>query len=367
MKEAQEQRPMFSHLKRISMKQRLLICLMFVLFQPVWSTACVFGFHSWSMAVMQKGDKSPTFLTYTAEEDTTVNGFAYFCIVDNNQIPGERPSQLPYGYRMANKKIYIYDFDSHEETVGFDFNLSVGDHFATYNGMQWEVLSAKDTLVNVSECGLGECVSKRLLSVQTLDGTMTDLWLEDFGSFANHFMIKSMETVVLSQTLWMDYGRGCYLAREISADPFYAHVSKWIENDEEEDCSVGMYDVFSQYSYENGNLLLENDVMAYGHRFYSCFYRDGDDLYRVNFFEMGPDLECPLSLKKDTFMFVGVPSPTSGKYTLHVDNDTYSTGVRPVVSSSKAPHCIYDAQGRQLPAKPRRGLYIQDGVKCIAK
>lgn len=319
------------------------------------------------MAVMQIGDERPTFLTYTAEEDTMVNGFAYFYIVDNNQIPGERPTKLPYGYRMADRKIYIYDFDTHKETVGLDFTLSAGDHFTTYNGMQWEVLSAKDTLVNVSECGLGESVPKRLLTVRTLDGTMTDQWLEDFGSFANHFMIKSLENVSLSQTLWMDYDRGCYLAREISADPFYAHASKWMENDEEGDYSKGMYDVLSQYRYENGTLLLEDDVMSFGHRFYSCFYRDGDDFYRVNFEEMGPYFDCPLSLKKDTMAFAGVPAPASGAYTLHIDDLTYSTGVRPVISSSKAPHRIYDTQGRQLPAKPRRGIYIQDGVKRVAE
>ena len=268
---------------------------------------------------------------------------------------------------MADKKIYIYNFDTHKEAVGFDFTLSAGDHFTTYNGMQWEVLSAKDTLVNVSFCGLGESVSKRLLSVRTLDGTMADQWLEDFGSFANHFMIRSLDNVVLSQTLWMEYDDGEYLAREISADPFYAHASKWIENDEEGDYSTGMYDVFSQYSYKDGKLLLEDDVMTYGHRFYSCFYRDGDDFYRVDFEEMGPDYDCPLSLKKDTFTFVGVPVPASGAYTLHVDNDTYSTGIRSAIASPKSKGRIYDTQGRQLPVKPKRGLYILDGVKYNAR
>ena len=315
------------------------------------------------MAVMQKGDTQPTFLTYAASEDTEVDSVAYFTIWDYDYKPGEHPTKLPYGYRMADKKIYIYNFDTHKEAVGFDFTLSAGDHFTTYNGMQWEVLSAKDTLVNVSFCGLGESVSKRLLSVRTLDGTMADQWLEDFGSFANHFMIRSLDNVVLSQTLWMEYDDGEYLAREISADPFYAHASKWIENDEDGDYNKGMYDVFSQYSYEDGNLLLEDDVMAFGHRFYSCFYRDGDDFYRVDFEEMGPDYECPLSLKKDTFTFVGVPAPVSGAYMLHVDGDTYSTGIRRAVVSPKHTQHIYDVQGRQLPTKPKRGIYILDGVK----
>ncbi len=35
--------------------------------------------------------------------------------------------------------------------------------------------------------------------------------------------------------------------------------------------------------------------------------------------------------------------------------------------SPQSSHRIYDAQGRQLPAKPKRGLYIQDGVKYNAR
>lgn len=349
------------------MKQRLLICLIVTLLQPVWSATNASEFNRWAMAVMKEGDAKPTTLTYFAIEDTVVNGVSYFSIEDDNYLPGGQPMRLPYGYRMADKKIYIYDFDSHEETIGFDFNLSVGDHFATYNGMQWKIEAVRDTLVNVSFCGWGDNVSKRLLCVRTLDGTMTDQWLEDFGSFANHFMIRSMENVLFSHTLWMEYGYGEYLARDISADPFYAHASKWMENDEDVGDGVSPHDTYTVFSYGDGILSLVKEVVTYGHRFYTCFFRSGDNIYSDGSEEMDPLMDCPLSLKIDSLQFVGVPSPTSGKYTLHVDNDTYSTGVRPVVSSSKEPHRIYDAQGRQLPAKPERGLYIQDGVKCIAK
>lgn len=345
------------------MKQRLLICFLLVAIQSVWFSASAWNVHWWSMAVMQKGDTKPAFLMYCAAEDTVVNGVAYFSVDDYNYLPGERPSKLPYGYRMADKKIYIYNFDSKKEVVAMDFTLSVGDHFTTYNGMQWEVEAVKDTLVNVSFCGWGDSVSKRLLRVRTLDGTMTDQWLEDFGSFANHFMIRSMENVVFSHTLWMEYGYGEYLARDISADPFYAHASKWMENDEDVGDAADEYDIFSTFNYKNGTLSLVNKMVTFGHRFYSCFYRDCDNFYRLNMEEMSPNLACPLSEKIDTITFDGVPAPITGQYTLHVGDDTYSTGIRPVMRSPQSSHRIYDAQGRQLPAKPKRGLYIQDGVK----
>lgn len=351
------------------MKKRLFIGWIIALLYPVCSAASPWDNHWWRMAVMQNGDERPVLLLYSAAEDTTVNGQGYLRIEDDSYLPGREadyPIKLPYGYRIADKKIYIYDFDHHKEVVGFDFTLSFGDHFATFNGMQWEVVGVKDTLVNISTRGIGESVSKRLLVVRTLDGKKTDQWLEDFGSFTNHLMVRSLDNVKISHMLWMMYETGGFLAREISADPFYAHVSKWIDNDEDVgDGKVG--ETFSTFSYGNGTLSLVNERVAYGHRFYSCFYRDGDSLYRVCSEEMEHPAACPLSLKIDTFKLTGVPAPVSGAYTLHVDGDTYSTGIRPAISSPKAMHCIFDIQGRQLPGKPKRGIYIQDGVKYNAK
>ena len=351
------------------MKQRLLISLFVVFLCPVLSMASAWDRHWWRMAVMQNGDVSPALLLYFAVEDTTVNGVGYFRIEDDSYLPGREadyPIKLPYGYRMADRKIYIYDFDNHKETVGFDFNLSVGDRFTTYNGMQWEVLGAKDTLVNISTWGTGENVSKRLLTVRTLDGKKTDQWLEDFGSFTSRLMIRNLDNVKLSHTLWMVY-TDKMLVRDISADPFYAHASKRLDNDE--DVGDGdVYDIYSTFSYEEGVLSLVNEQVTYGHRFYSCFYREGDELYRIGSEEIGPALECALSLKIDSFTFAGVPAPASGAYTLHVDNDTYSTGIRPAIVSPKhTKRYIYDLQGRQLPAKPKTGLYIMDGVKYNAR
>lgn len=342
------------------MKQRSLICFLLVAIQAVWFSASAWNAHWWSMAVMQKGDTKPAFLMYCAAEDTVVNGVAYFSVDDYNYLPGERPSKLPYGYRMADKKIYIYNFDSKQETVAMDFTLSVGDHFTTYNGMQWEVEAVKDTLVNVSFCGWGDSVSKRLLRVRTLDGTMTDQWLEDFGSFANHFMIRSMENVLFSHTLWMEYGYGEYLARDISADPFYSHDSGWLDSRSDEGEEAATVRCF----LENGNVVFENVYWAWEHRDYSCFYRKGDDIYDLYGWELAPHVDDgELAMRKDSFTFKGVPVPASGAYTLHVVDDSYSTGIRPVMRSPQSSHRIYDAQGRQLPAKPKRGLYILDGVK----
>ena len=46
---------------------------------------------------------------------------------------------------------------------------------------------------------------------------------------------------------------------------------------------------------------------------------------------------------------------------------TYSTGIHSAIASHKSTGRIYDTQGRQLPAKPKRGIYILDGMKYNAR
>lgn len=97
-------------------------------------------------------------------------------------------------------------------------------------------------------------MSKRLLKVSTVDGELTDQWLEDFGSFTNHFMIKSMADIKYSQTLWMEYENGEYLAREINADPLFAHDSGWMD-------SSHLNSELNEYikcTYENGCVVFED-------------------------------------------------------------------------------------------------------------
>lgn len=344
------------------MKRNIILYIFFVVVCSLCSVE-TYG-HWWRMVVKGKGQDSLTFLRYNSTSCEAENGMKYYRITDLNFFNQEAGRytdiQSKYGYRFADKKIYIYDFDSKTETVAFDFNLSVGNHFTTFNGMQWEVEAVKDTLVNVSECGLGECVSRRLLKVKALDGIITDQWLEDFGSFANHFMIRNMENVDFSHTLWMDYGDGEYLARQIWADPFYAHDSGWMNAHHD-----GTVDnVFARCYYDNGNVVYENIQWAWEHREYTCFYRKGNDIYRVDSEELSPMVdEGESALRKDSFSFVGLPVSESGNYTLHVGDDAYSTGVGRLVVSDKHAHGIFDMQGRPLPSKPTNGVYIMDGKK----
>lgn len=258
--------------------------------------------HNWAIAVLRKGAINPAIVEYHSIVEMAGNGIKYHRIFDDGfrfRKESYNPIKLQYGYRLADKQIYIYDFDSQKESLAFDFNLSVGDQFTTFNGIEWVVDEVKDTLVNISFCGKGECVLKRLLAVRTLDGTMTDQWLEDFGSFYNHFMIKSL--------WWWD------------------------------------------------------------HRDYTCFYRKGDDIYKLYSWEFEPHVESGASsLQKDVIIFENLPTPSSCQYTLHIDNDEYPTSIRNVTMHPVTSKGIYDMQGRQQTKHPVQGVYVEEGKKKFA-
>lgn len=322
--------------------------------------------HHWAMAFIENGNEKPTITEYHSVLEKADNEMEYYRIFDDGHCVGDEaynPVKLQYGYRWADKQMYIYDFESNKENIAFDFNLSEGDHFTTINGIEWEVVMVKDTLVNMSFCGKEECVTKRLLTVKTLDGTQYDQWLEDFGSFSSHFMINSMEDVEYSQTLWMEYGMGEYIAREISTDPIYTHDSGWLDGAFE--ASVMPYTVCT---YSDGQLTIEDVQWWYEHRDYSCFYREGDSIYRVYCWELEPHVDLGNSaLRRNVITFNGLPAPGSGKYTVYVDDNEFTTSMGNIKAASQYSGYTYDLQGREIKSRAAKGIYIKEGKKVYVK
>ena len=321
----------------------------------------------WAMAIVEKGTEKPVIAEYYSMAEKADNGMEYHRIYDDSwRFRGEtyNPVKLQYGYRLTDKQIFIYDFESQKETLAFDFTLSADDQFTTFNGMEWKVESVKDTLVNISECGKGESVSRRLLTVKTLDGKLSDQWLEGFGSFTNHFMINSIENMEYTQALWMKYEYGEYLAREIGTDPFFAHDSGWMD---------GHYDgaesePFVRCTIKDGQLVLEDVKQRYEGRFYSCFYRNGDDISKIYGWESEPHIDSgSLAMRSDVITFKGLPTPSCGKYIVHVDGDAYTASVSSISVSTQPAIGLYDLQGRKLQELPPTGIYIRNGQKIYMK
>ena len=320
--------------------------------------------HQWAIAIKEKGSDNPTIMEYHSVAETAGNDVEYHRIVDDSyrfRKETYNPVKLRYGYRLADRQIYIYDYESQKEALAFDFNLC----FTTYNGMEWRIEAVKDTLVNISFCGQGENMSKRLLSVRTPDGEWSDQWLEDFGSFTNHFMINSMDQVEWSQTLWMEYKMGEYLAREINSDPFFAHDSGWMDGVYSEDESTEQMKCY----YENGQVVFETVLCCYEHRDYSCFYRNGDNINRLFNWELRPHVDSGTSaMRKDVIVFEGLPKPVNRNYSIIIGDAKYSTNISNVIMSHQHPQSpLFDLQGRRIQEPHQQGIYIKDGKKVVVR
>lgn len=270
---------------------------------------------------------------------------------------------LQYGYRMADRKIFIYDYANDKENLAFDFTLSAGEHFTTFNGTEWIVEEVRDTLVNISYMAEGEPSVKTLMTVRSADGVYTDQWLEDFGSFTNHFMIKSMEEMKNSHTLWMSLDYGYDIVREIHADPFFTHYSPW-DGKELEDPTNDYVDYF----YEDGILTVEDLRWRTYNNEYYCYYRVGDDIYNAFKWDVTGWSFMIVLKRKDTTIFRGIPEPQSGCYTIHFsleEEPGESLLITLPAKNAVENSSVYDLQGRKLESTPSQGLYIQNGRKVM--
>lgn len=334
-------------------------------------TACTMEIHAenlsiqhWAILTMGADEAEPTVAEYSGVPEKNSKGVFYQRI-----IKGYAGDKLPYGYRISGNDIYIYDFENDKETTAFDFNLKEGGKFTTFNGMEWEVVSVKDTLVTTFESfwKIGEPVSKRLLNVQTLDGKYTDQWLEGFGSLTNHFMINGIEDTKYSQTLFMEYDEdGTCIARDINADPFFTHDTGWMGK-EREWKEAESRPLTSCY-FKDGKVMFEDIKLCWEYRRYSCFYRKGDEIRRIFSRELKPIIDGGnYGYKKDCITFAGLPAPSSGEYRIHIDEQEYSTGISPINREAQTVSGEYDLQGRRLPAQPSAGIYVKKGKKVLGK
>ena len=308
--------------------------------------------NSWAMVAVEDNKNWLSFSEFHCLPEKGANNMDYYRIYDESfRIRQEQsnPIKLQYGYRLSDKQIFIYDFDTNIEKPAFDFTLSAGDHFITYNGIEWVVKEAKDTIMNNSYEGKGDNCTKRLLKVQSIDGYFSDQWLEDFGSFANHFMILPMDALMHTQTLWMEYGEGCYLAREISSDPIYAHDS----GKPQKAYGPSHNDEHVSVVYENGTLTVEEEGWHSPNRQYSCFYRMGDDLYCTYRWDLNPaEMMDYVVWHNSRAYYWGLPTPESGQYNIHLSTKDIPSGVSykysAAIYESKSAHVHYGLDGRMI-------------------
>lgn len=325
---------------------------------------------SWGMASMEKDNPVPTILEYHAYPEQGAKGILYQRIYDESYIVRQEfhnPIPLQYGFRMSDRKMWVYDFNVDEERLAFDFTLSAGDRFTTYNGMEWELVEAADTIVKLINDGEEELSTKRLLKVRSADGLLSDCWLEGFGSFSNHLMIMPMDGMSQVYTLWMEDEEGRCMARELSADPLFTHDSGLFVQDP----SIRQLENYVSCTYQDGILTVEDLRWRAPNHEFSCFYRVGDELFCAYVWNLKPSTESDVVFKrKDLAHYAGLPIPYSGEYKIHFSMyEKPAEGLLTGQGSSvgrderQKAQSVYDLKGVLQPRPLSKGIYIENGRK----
>ena len=115
-------------------------------------------------------------------------------------------------------------------------------------------------------------------------------------------------------------------------------------------------------------MVFQSIAWRWPHREYTCFYRDGDDIYRLYSCELSPHVDGgTYAYRKDVITFQGLPAPASGCYNIHIGGDNYTTGISHTGTPVQAKGAFYNLQGQRLWQKPKKGMFIKDGRKIFIK
>lgn len=194
--------------------------------------------YAWAIATSDQEQQEVNIAKYVTRQEVVAEGKTCHRILvfNKSHVPGNAEDmflQTRYGFREEGRKVFVYDFETGQERVALDYTLAPGDPFTTYNGENWVITAARDTLIkDYGFSAQGYEKEHRLLEVRNTADGRTDTWLEGFGSFAHHLLIE--QPAAGSLLLWVfdeSPGEGTehYIAREISADPLFAHDTGWME------------------------------------------------------------------------------------------------------------------------------------------
>ena len=142
------------------------------------------------------GIKMETYWSYCTKASNDKSYFRWFDeVIDfhSNEPFSYNPKPLPYGYRYDNEKMYVYNFLTDEESVAYDFTLQPGEQFTTPDGISWEVAERRKELFESMWDPEYHAPDFRnelvVLSLKSMDGTMTDEWVQYVGSI--HYPIQT--------------------------------------------------------------------------------------------------------------------------------------------------------------------------------
>lgn len=328
--------------------------------------------HEWQMATLntQTGAlKTTLYFTRSVEAE---NGNIYQRIYDMMGSEQDRACSLTrYGFAHRGKRVYMYDFETKQESVCMDYSLQVGDCFTAHNGERWEAVATRDTLVEDFELDTKvHSAQHRLLVMRNVDDGRMDTWLEGFGSFSNHLLLEKVADGIRSYLLWVytdamadgsSTDENYYIVNEFSDDPLFGHDTGWLNAD-----YTVTEETPSEVTYEDGRLTITDAQYRWPSRYYWLFLRNGDDVHQQSGTELQPYIDGgDREGYTDRICLTGLPLPTSGKYTVHLNYKDISTGIEAPCSDGQAQETIHNVKGHRLKAAPEHGIYIKNGRKWV--
>ena len=314
----------------------------------------------------EEGVKLKVYLSF---DDIASNGKHYYRWWTGNFLHSFFPEDLspyndvealPYGYRFDDEKMYVYNYLTEEESLAYDFTLQPGEQFTTPNGICWKVVGRRTEVFESAYDHYPDYRNEHVvLSLQSLDGTMTDEWVQYIGSLHYPIQTWGRKDVKLSRTAFFNFG-ACddkLVYFDFAEDPLYGQYV---------DVEPGPYahtELTRDYSVIVGkdSLNIAINYYTWFTRHYCYTYRNGNTL-DIKSVELGPYLDGGTGSPSFGLTFSGAPSYDN--YTIVYNGEMLHTSIG-MPQETKAINPFYDLSGRPLSTPPAKGVFIQDGQKVM--
>ena len=135
------------------------------------------SYQSCSMAFVENGVAEAKEVNFVSTEGQSaeVNGKVYK-IIDASEV-----GLGTLYFRQEGKRAFRLDAEQKTEVACYDFELKKGESFTAPDGIVWEVMDDRDTLINLPT---GEAWSSHLQFVRQKEHPeVTDVWQEGVGSW----------------------------------------------------------------------------------------------------------------------------------------------------------------------------------------
>lgn len=270
---------------------------------------------------------------------------------------------LTYGYRFDEEKMLVYNFQTEEEVVAYDFTLQSGELFTTPDGISWKVVGRRiEEFESTFDYQTDYQNEHLVLKLQSVDGTMTDEWVQYIGSLHHPIQTWGQKNITLARTAFFNFGEhdDKLLCFDFAEDPLYGQ------------CVNANPDPYASTEINrNYFIMADEDKLNITISYYTWFtrhycytYRNGNT-FDIHSIELGPYRDSGDS-GTPSFGLTLSGAPSYDNYTIVYDGKILRTSIEMPWQEEKK-HPAFDLSGRRLTIPSTKGIYIRDGRKVVWK